>query len=696
MAALWDVHDAQRTPVVNPTSPAGHAGRAVASLPRGRAAGGYIANDGVGTLAGWGPFPMTHGADGIWTTDPDAPALRDFALFDHAPYMFRVTKDDGSVAYRSDLYSRCQIGYGAVEPNGPFIGTTTELDGLVSCSVVVAPDLVTRDFCEPVWPETRWDTQEEFFAAAGARLGGRDPQDLIIYELHIGALGAATRDPKEPGTLEDAIGLIGYLDDLGVNAVELLPLSEFGGGGANWGYATSHYFAIEYSGGGRDQYKHFIRACHQKGIAVILDVVYNHFAHKAERAEWMYDTNAHETNAYYWYEGLPNDYPDFNNNVDSGRRGQGGYVDNVSTAWAPRYWEEPVRAMFISSALALATEFQVDGFRVDQTTSIHDYNALHADGRRLEHVNAFGRKLLREWTRAVRLVRPEVVLMAEDHSNHSFVTEAPDHGGFGFDATWYADFYHHLVGDTKKGSEYAKLIKTAGLGGDGPLAMDSFAGALAASGSGKVVYHESHDEAGNGEQTHRTIVVAADGAPLVGDTRRYAEARCRFAAGMTLLSAGIPMFLFGEEVGAQRDFKYNEVLENREDLRSLRAGWGRFLFKFYQDLIRLRRGRAGLRSRNIDVFFVHNEHRLIAFRRWNDAEEFLVFASLNNRPFNNPGYVFNAGRIPAGRWREVFNSDSDSYGGDNVGNFGVSIDTPGGTFSCVVPANGVLVFERVG
>ena len=71
----------------------------------------------------------------------------------------------------------------------------------------------------------------------------------------------------------------------------------------DWGYGTSHYFAIEYSGGGRDQFKHFIKACHQRGIAVILDVVYNHFTADAERAEWVYDTDAPESNIYYWYEG---------------------------------------------------------------------------------------------------------------------------------------------------------------------------------------------------------------------------------------------------------------------------------------------------------------------------------------------------------------------------------------------------------
>ena len=108
------------------------------------------------------------------------------------------------------------------------------------------------------------------------------------------------------------------------------------------------------------------------------------------------------------------------------------------------------------------------------------------------------------------------MLTAEDHSGWDKVTASLDAGGLGFDAAWYADFYHHLIGDTDKGSDYAKLLKTAGLGDDRALAMDYFAGALASSGGQKVVYSESHDEAGNGQGTDRTINTAVNGAPLDG------------------------------------------------------------------------------------------------------------------------------------------------------------------------------------
>lgn len=683
---LWSKSDSHRRSLIDPNIDRGS--RATRSVPRPHIWGGYIGDDGAGSHPNWGPFQLYKHADGVWLSDPDDPHLVDFLKFDHAPYMFRVIKDDGTIVYRTDLYSRCQIGGGLHRPTGYCEGPTGELDGSVSCSVVVDPDQVTLEFLEPIWPETKWISQTEFFThfPADPKLHALDLQDLVIYELHVGALGATSRGPLEAGTLDDALAFLDYLVELGVNAVELLPLSEFGGGGAGWGYATSHYFAIEYSGGGRDQYKWFVRECHKRGLVVILDVVYNHYSHDANRAEWMYDTNTHERNVYYWYEGQSRDYRRFS---------EGGYVDNVSTAWAPRYSEEMVRSMFISSAITLATEFEVDGFRVDQTTSIHSYNALHADGRPLPHANAFGSKMLRELTRSLKFVKPSIMLVAEDHSNWDGVTLSSEEGGLGFHAAWYADFYHHLIGDTDKGSDYAKLIKTAGLGDDRPLAMDYFAGALKATAGRKVVYHESHDEAGNGTFTDRTINVAVNGAPLVDATRRFAEARCRFAAGVTILSAGIPMFLFGEEVGAEKKFKYGEVLPNREDMHALRYGSGRNLFRYYSELIRLRLAHRGLRSRNINCIYVHNDHRLLLFHRWSDDDDLLVIASLNNRPFNNPTYLFRSEGIPSGSWREIFNSDAAIFGGDSIGNAGATLEFSAGFLECVVPANGILVFERV-
>ena len=154
------------------------------------------------------------------------------------------------------------------------------------------------------------------------------------------------------------------------------------------------------------------------------------------------------------------------------------------------------------------------------------------------------------------------------------------------------------------------------------------------------------------------------------------------------------MFLFGEEVGFEKDFLYNHIFANREDLDGYRKTSGQFLFAFYQDLIRLRLASPGLRTRLIDILHVHDANRVLAWRRWGEGEDYLVLASLNNHPFRD-GYTIANPRLPDGRWREVFNSDSDRYGGDNVVNNGALILASGGDLHAVIPANGVIVLKRV-
>lgn len=685
-ANKWTVPD-QAAPAVRFSVWAPYARRVETVI--GETASGYIWPDGRGVRQ---VFPMRRDDDGIWSTDPADPLLADFAAWDHKPYMFRITREDGSVVYRTDLYSRCQIGSGKQNPEAAghtWNGTRQDLDGTKSCSVVVDPERVTKHFHEPDFPENEWLAAEEFWANEFDPLRPLPncAEDLVIYELHVGALGF---DSPAPGTLEHAIGFLDHLSDLGVNAVELLPMSEYEGW-ANWGYGTSHYFAIEYAGGGRDQFKFFVRACHQRGIAVILDVVYNHYTHDAERAEWMVDSSKHEHNIYYWYEGRPGDYP--------ADRPDGGYLDNGSTGYTPAFHSEMVRKMMIGSAVALMVEFHVDGFRMDLTQAIHRDNVRHADGSPVAAANACGCRFLREWVRTLRLIKPEQILMAEDHTGWSAMTRPQETGGIGFDAVWGAEWYHHLVGDATNDGGKARLIKRAGPGGDEGLPMDRLAALLPATPR-RVIYHESHDEAGNssywedGREVHsaRTIMVAVNNV-LNDHSRPWAEARCRVAAGLTLLAAGIPMFFMGEEVGAANPYRYDDFLFNREDFATLRKQSGAALFRFYQDLLHLRRRAAALRSPALEILHVHNDNRILAFRRWWGDEEFVVVAGLNNAPFES-GYIIPHPSLAGKSWLEVLSSDAGEYGGRGVCN-PQPLAVGEAAFAPRLPAVGLAVFQRI-
>ena len=633
---------------------------------------GYIADDGTGATD---MYPMTRDTSGIWSTGSE-PDLAEVGHLIGKPYMYRVTKDDGSHAYRSDLFSRAQIGEGGFDPGGkPYGGLPCRLDGTKSCSLVVDPERVIEDNGDAVPAATFWADEVNPAKPLPVRT-----QDLLIYELHVGALGFGR---PEAGTLDDALAFVDYLEDLGVNAVELLPIAEFQGF-EGWGYSTSHFAAIEGSAGGADRLKHFVRKCHRHGIAVLLDVVYNHYDGDAERAEWQYDSNDPARNICYWYEGQPSDYPS----------PDGGYVDNQSTGFAPLYSEEMVRQIFVSSAAAFVTDLHIDGFRVDQTTAIHSYAVLHADGRPADAAKIAGIAFLRQWTQTLRLIKPGLFLTAEDHSGWSAVTQPFEQGGLGFDAAWYSDFYHHLVDFGDGGMEWAKLLRSAGYGDGRPLAMSAFAGALRGSANGKVVYTDSHDEAGNSHNSARTICLAVNNAPLVGDTRTWAEARVRVAAGLALLSAGTPMFFMGEEVGAQQPYRYDDFIHHREDFAGLKAGAGKNLFAFYKDLIALSCGSPAIRSRAIDVFLADDVNRVIGFRRWSGDEQVLVVASLNSAPFDH-GYVMHDDAFNGTHWREVLNSDATIYGGRGLGNFGATLPATGGVFNPVIPATGLLVFRQV-
>ncbi len=641
---------------------------------------GYISDDGTGIDPTRPILALRRGADGFWHSE----AVPDFKTFENAPYMFQVQNAQGKILYRTDIYSRWQLGRGGINPRtGNWRGNPKDLDGTVSCSVVIDPDRVRKYFEPPAAQPVEQLRDEEFWNhefTPGLPVPA-SIQDLVIYELHLGSLGFGS---KNPGRLADAMAFLDHLVALGINAIELLPTAEFSGD-LSWGYGDTHPLVIESSAGGRDKYKHFVRDCHRRGIAVIQDVVYNHYDHNAERAQWQYDSEAPEENIYYWYEGKSSDHA----------RPEGGYLNNGSSGYTPRFWEEPVRRLFVSSAAQLIEEFHVDGLRVDLTQAIHRDNSLNATGWSITSANLFGQKFLREWSSTLRLIRPSVMLIAEDHSGWSEVTRPAAMGGLGFNAIWDADFYHGLIGDADAAGSAARLLREAGFGDNRPLAMDSFSGALQASALNRIVYHESHDEAGNARGSMRTIQTAVNGADLAGATRWFAEARSRVVFGLSALSAGTPMFFMGEEIGARKLFRYNNILQAREDFDGERASHGSKLFRFYQDLIRLRLRHAAIRSRSIDVIHAHNGNRVLAFTRRDGTNELLIVASLNDAVFPH-GYVLQTQpvRLPSGMWREIFNSDSNVYGGSNLGNFGAEIFCENGRINVVLPSNGFVVFLR--
>ena len=284
------------------------------------------------------------------------------------------------------------------------------------------------------------------------------PHDqLVIYETHIGSYLA---DSGRPGDLAGLAGKLDYLVALGVNAIELMPVAEFAGD-YSWGYNPSNPFAVEHTYGGPDLLKAFVREAHRHGIAVIVDVVLNHFG-PSDLALWQFDG---------WSE--------------DGKGGIYFYNDErSSTPWGetrPDYGREQVRAYLHDNALMWLDEYHLDGLRFDATLYIRTIDGL-GTGDLPE-----GWDLMRAITTSVRESRPDKILIAEDLQNDAALTTFGE-GGAGFHAQWDAGFVHPVrqaltaVGD----SERSMLELAEAIGADG----DPFA---------RIIYTESHDEVANGK-----------------------------------------------------------------------------------------------------------------------------------------------------------------------------------------------------
>jgi len=190
------------------------------------------------------------------------------------------------------------------------------------------------------------------------------------------------------------------------------------------------------------------------------------------------------------------------------------------------------------------------------------------------------------------------------------------------------------------------------------------------------------------------VVTAVNAAPLTGPARTCAESRSRVIFSLSLLSAGTPLFFMGEEIAAQKSYTYNNFINNREDLQGDRLGIGAFMFRFYQDIISLNKRYASVRSKNIDILCADNVDRVIIFKRWSGTEQALIAAGLNNAAFMSYTLNTDSYRLPDGGWQEVFNTDSTVYGGSNTGNGGAVITSQNGSMTMVIPANGLVVFEK--
>lgn len=446
---------------------------------------------------------------------------------------------------------------------------------------------------------------------------GMESAEMIIYELHTGTFTSA-------GNFQGIISTLDYLQSLGITAIELMPVAQFPGH-HNWGYDGVYPFAVHKDYGTREDLKQLVNEAHRRGMAVILDVVYNHLG---PEGNYLADFGPYFTDKYKasWSNAI-----------------------NFDGAWC-----DGVRNYFIQNALMWLDEFHIDALRLDAVHAIYDNSAKH---------------VMEELTQQVRLLEQRTqrrkVLIAEfDLNNPRYVTPI-EKGGYGMDAQWVDEFHHalHAVITGERDGYYEDF---------GSLEM------LASSLQNSYVYtgqYSIHRKRSFGQEPKNTsynqcitFVQNHDqiGNRLLGDrlaTMLSAE-QLKLAAATLLLSPHIPLLFMGEEYGEKNPFLYFTSHSEKELIDQLREGrrkefahfnwqgevpdpqsekvfndsklsWNAAevpgLFNFYQHLISFRKSRPAMQNfqrfnavRNIRI---HNN--VLQFERHGNDDVLIIYLNFS-------------------------------------------------------------------
>lgn len=477
--------------------------------------------------------------------------------------------------------------------------------------------------------------------------------DMVIYELHIGAFTPA-------GTFDAAIEKLDHLVDLVVNAVELMPLAQCPGE-RNWGYDGVYLFAVQHAYGGAAGLERFVQACHRRGLAVLLDVVYNHLG---PEGNYLRDFAPYFTKKYVtpWGEAVNFDGP---------------YSDGV-------------RNFMLENARHWLQDYNIDGVRIDAVHAIYD--------RRPNHILADIALLARELT-SPHKARP--LLIAESHDNDPRLITPLAHNGLGMDAVWNDDFHHALhayLTEENQGyyADYGQLEQVAQTLDAGFCYTGQYSNyrkrhhGLSAKhlpATGFVNWLQTHDMIGNRLKGERL--------PTLLDA-----ASCRLAAALMLLTPGVPMLFMGEEWGETAPFLYfthhgdSQLIENvrkgrlhefasfgwketppdpnqRETFVRSKLDWAKLSAKphaptlaFYRELLRLRHKHPALRPQNRNNTAIDNRNSVLSLSCADPANNAKLLCLFNMTLENRIAEIASS-QTKAG-WRVLLDSEARQWGGAGI------------------------------
>jgi len=446
-------------------------------------------------------------------------------------------------------------------------------------------------------------------------------EQQIIYELHVGTFFRP--DPATVGTFQDVVDKLDYLAGLGVNMIELMPVSSMLMD-RGWGYAIDYIYSVESLYGGRHDFLELIKAAHAKGIGIILDVVYNHFGPDNSLDLWRFDG---------WY------------NDDKG----GIYFYNdwrASTPWGdtrPDYGRVEVQQYIHDNVSMWAHECRVDGLRVDSTIFIRNAKGYNDDpGDDI----AEGWSLLQNITKVARKINPNLIVIAEDVGANDYIVKSVSEGGAGFDAQWDLGF-PHAMRDVLRSND-SKNIN-----------LDIICNELTKRFNGlafqRVIYTDSHDSAANGSARLNEVIAPGKGDGL------FARRQMLIAATILLTTPGIPMLFQGQEfmeVGSFNDWRSIDW-DKAERFKGITEA--------YRHLIALRRNQhdntAGLMDWQIDIIHRDDVNKVLIYHRWKAGgpkDDTIIVINFGSQSFDSYDVPFTR----EGRWIVRFNSTWKGYSED--------------------------------
>ncbi|MCC9166289.1 malto-oligosyltrehalose trehalohydrolase [Pontibacter harenae] len=350
-------------------------------------------------------------------------------------------------------------------------------------------------------------------------------EQYIIYELHVGTF-------SDEGTFEGVINKLPELQDLGVTAIEIMPVAQFPGS-RNWGYDGVYPFAAQNSYGGAEGLKKLVNACHEAGIAVVLDVVYNHMG---PEGNYLNEYGPYFTDKYHTPWGSALNFDD-------------AHSDHI-------------RNFFLQNALMWLRDFHIDALRLDAVHAIYDTGAKHFLQELKEQTSLLGEQLGKDF-----------ILIAESDQSDVRMLNPQEKGGYGLDAQWFDD-YHHAIHTLVTGEvegyfeDYGKpeqlqkaLEHSFVYNGLYSEHRKKTVGTDATDVPAKqfVVCSQNHDQVGN---------------RMLGDrlTQLVSFEMQKTVAGMILLSPYVPMLFMGEEYGEDNPFLYFVSHTDKNLVEAVRKG----------------------------------------------------------------------------------------------------------------------------